>query len=147
MLDEQPAGGAVPPFLAHPDPEKRRQLLGLGEIGFADLGKRRAGQRHDSLISLVRNGMVERDRKIAFAEQRVERRVRPKRAKALRVVPDIASQLAVEVIADQQVDNAAFGLSLHCELAILVFEKRAHHRRQHQPFRQQMHDRQRVVMR
>ena len=60
---------------------------------------------------------------------------------------DITAQLAVPVIANQQLDDAALGLGLHGQLAGLVLEQRTDQRGQHQRLGQQVADRRGIVMR
>src|SRR3546814_14050013 len=74
MLDQQACGKMSLPFVgAHGDPHKARYLLRLDEIMLRGGGKRGAFQRDDTLITLTRYCLVERDRKIAFNEQELGR--------------------------------------------------------------------------
>src|SRR5690348_8320934 len=93
--------------LLGPEPNQARALLRLREIALRRFGEVLALQRNDALIAFVRHRLVEGDREIALAEQLLQRRFRGRFREPLGVVPDIAAQLAAEIIAHQEVDDPA----------------------------------------
>ena len=117
MLEQQPARAPAVVALVRGQPNQARDLLGLGEIALRRLGQAVALQRHDPLVALVGRRLVEGDRQIALAEQSEQRWLRARLGQPLGIVADIAAQLAAEIIADQQVDDAVLGLRLERQLA------------------------------
>ena len=99
------------------EPDDRSGSAPTGRNSFAPPRQALALQRHDALVALVGRRLVEGDRQIALAEQREQRRVRPGLGQPLGIVADIAAQLAAEIVAHQQVDDAVLGLRLERQLA------------------------------
>jgi hypothetical protein len=61
-------------------------------------------------------------------------------------VSNIAAQLAAEIVADQQVDDAILGLRLDGELAVGILEQRSEQCGQHQRLGEQLLDHRRIAM-
>ena len=141
MLHQQAASDAALAVAAHRHPDQRRHLLGLGKIALARLGQRGAFKRDNPLIALLGAGHIKRDRQIALAKQRIERGIDAQLRQPLGIMPDIAAQLTSAVIADQQVNDPAFGLRLHGQLPIAVLEQRADQRGDRQSLGQQVRNR------
>ncbi len=76
------------------------------------LGEAAALERHDPLIALAGQRLIEGDREIALAEQGEERRQARLLGEPLGIEADIAAQLAAAIIGDEQVDDAGLGLRL-----------------------------------
>ena len=146
MLEQHAAGDPAAVALFGRQADEARDLLGLGEIALRRLGQAVALQRDDPLVALVGRRLVEGDRQIALAEQGEQRRVRPSVGQPLGIVADIAAQLAAEIIAHQQVDDAALGLRLERHLALRVLEQRAEQGGQHQRLGEQSLDHRRIAM-
>src|SRR5205085_7483012 len=110
MLQQQSASEPVAIALFGSEANQARDLLRLGEIALRCLGKVLAFERDDTLIALLGNGLVERDREIALAKELLQRGPFRSARDAFRVMSDIAAQLAALIIADQHVDDSAIGL-------------------------------------
>ena len=91
-------------------------------------------QRHDALITLAVRRLIEGDRQITLAEQRLQRRHHRNVSQLLRIEPDVATKLASPVVADEQVDDAAFGLRLQRQLTSDVLKHGAQQRGQGERF-------------
>ena len=61
-------------------------------------------------------------------------------------MPDVAAQLAAQIIADHQVDRPALGLRLQRQLALGLLEQRAQQRGERQRFGQQLLDDRRIAV-
>jgi molecular chaperone Hsp33 len=94
VLQQQPTGEPVAAPLFSRQPDQARDLLGLAEIALRGITEVPALERHDPLVALVGNRLVEGDRKIALAEQLLERRLALDLRCQRRIVPDVAAQLA-----------------------------------------------------
>src|SRR5215204_3103972 len=102
MLEQQAAGGPAAVPLLGREADEAWDLLRLGEIALRRMGKAVALQRDDPLVTLVRHRLVECDRQITLAEQGEERRVRPDVRDPLGIVPDVSTELAVQIVAHEQ---------------------------------------------
>ncbi len=122
-------------------------LLRLAEVILRRLGQRAALERHDALIALLRQRLVEGDGEIALAEQSGEVAMARKLAEPVGVEADIAPQLAAAIVADEQIDDPALGLRLDGELALGLLEHRAEQGGQHQRLGQDAGDRRRIIVR
>ena len=79
MLDQQSAGAPVPAprralaagcvVARHGEPDERRQLLGLAEIGQRRLGEALAVERDDALVALHVAARIDGHGEMAAAEQ------------------------------------------------------------------------------
>ena len=69
MLEQQAAGEPVAVALLRREPNQARDLLRLAEIALRRFGQALALQRHDPLVALLGQRLVEGDRQIALAEQ------------------------------------------------------------------------------
>ena len=84
MLEQQAAGDPVAVALLGREPDQARDLLRLREIALRRLAEVLALERHDALVALVGDRLVEGDREIALAEQLLERRLGRQRRRAAR---------------------------------------------------------------
>src|SRR3954454_15798948 len=125
MLEQQPARGPVAVAFLRRQPDEAGDLLGLREITLRRLAEVAAFTWHDALVALVGDRLVEGDRQKALAEQLLERRVGRSRGKLLRIMADVAAQLAAEIVADEQVHDPAPGLCLQRELPLRLLQQRA----------------------
>ncbi len=75
MLEQQPARGPMALALLRRQPDQARDLLRLGEITLRRLAEVPALQRHDPLIALVGDRLIEGDRQKTIAEQLLQRRL------------------------------------------------------------------------
>jgi hypothetical protein len=87
-------------------------LLGLAEVALRRFAEVCAFKRHDALITLAGGRLVKGDGEIALAEQGVESRQVRQLDEPILVETDVAAQLPAAIVADEQVDDAAFGLRL-----------------------------------
>src|SRR5690348_9776996 len=123
MLEQQAACEPMLPALLGGEPHQARDLLGLREIALRRVAEVLSLERHDALIALVRQRLVEGDREIAIAEQLLEARLGARLRQPLRIVADIAAQSAAEIVADHEVDDPALRLRLKRELALRLLEQ------------------------
>ena len=144
MLEEEAAGDAAAGVEREPD--QARNLLGLDEEMLGRLGQAAAFQRHDPLVALAGQSLIEGDRQIALAEQGEERGLARLLGEPLGIEADIAAQLAVPIIADEQVDDAALGLGLEGELAARILQRRAEQGGEHEGLAQRARDRGGIIV-
>src|SRR3982750_2392683 len=75
MLEQQPAGSPMAVALLRREPDEARDLLRLGEKALRRLPEVPALQRHDPLVALICDRLIEGDGQKTLAEQLLERRV------------------------------------------------------------------------
>jgi len=65
---------------------------------------------------------------------------------AFRIVADVAAKLATLIVANQEVEDAAFGLGLECQLSSGLLQQRAEKCGQGQRLRKQLLDNRRIAV-